>query len=203
MRIIVERPADRHLDQFRFLAVAVWLADLGLIAAPRAIGPIIGAHQARIVDKAVGEQEIDRVLAQLPRRGAVAARLATGQRGDGIIGADEISFLLGATLLRGRNMRPAVMRDFMAVAHDRLARAWMALDGEARNEPGGADAVRLEQSEDALRANKAELAARERRRAGHTAGDEPGLRVEVEAQADDVARHPALPNVDTGANCIA
>src|SRR5207247_3568439 len=109
----------------------------------------------------------------------------------------------GAPLLRGRDVRPAVMRDLMAVAHDRLAGARMARDGEARNEPGGADPVRLEQSENALRANKAELAARERRRADHTAGDEPGLRVEVEAQADDVARHPALPNVDTGASRIA
>src|SRR5258708_1104778 len=84
-----------------------------------------------------------------------------------------------------------------------LTGARMALDRKAWNEPGGADAVRLEQSEDALRAEKPELPARERGRAGHAAGDEPRLRIEVEAQTDDVTRHPALPNVDTGAIHIA
>ena len=90
-----------------------------------------------------------------------------------------------------------------AVPHDGLTGARMALDRKAWNEPGGADAVRLEQSKNALRAEKPELPARERGRAGHAAGDEPGLRVEVEGQTDDVARHPALPNVDTGAIRIA
>src|SRR5262249_27246229 len=56
-----------------------------------------------------------------------------------------------------------------------------------------ANAVGLEQGQDALRADKAELPARERRRARHAAGDESRLGVEVEAQADDVARHLALP----------
>src|SRR5215472_15321576 len=80
----------------------------------------------------------------------------------------------------------------MPVGQQSLAGARMALDGKSRHEPGRANPVRLEQSKDALRADEAELPARERRRARHAAGDETRLRVEVEAQADDVARHLAL-----------
>ena len=38
-------------------------------------------------------------------------------------------------------------------------------------------------------ADGAELAARQRRRRGHAAGDEAGLGVEIEGEADDVAGH--------------
>ena len=91
----------------------------------------------------------------------------------------------------------------MAIPHDRLAGARMALDGKSRNEPGGTHTVRLEQGEDALRSHKAELAARERRRARHAAGNEARLRVEVEGEANDVARHLARSHVDTDATGIA
>src|SRR5260370_24570385 len=133
----------------------------------------------------------------------MAAPLAAGRRRDGIVRADKIRLLLGAAVLRRRDVRPAVVRHFMAVPHDCLTGARMALDRKAWNEPGGADAVRLEQSEDALRAEKPELPARERGRAGHAAGDEPGLRIDVEGQTDEAARHTALPNVDTGAIRVA
>ena len=131
--------------------------------------------------------------AQVPRRRAVSARLAAGEPGDGVVGADEIGLLLRAALLRRRDMRPAVVRHFVGVPHHRLAGAGMALDGEARNEPGRANAERLQQRQDAPRAEQTELPARERRRARHAAGNEPRLRVEIEGQADDVAGHLALP----------
>ena len=69
----------------------------------------------------------------------------------------------------------------------------MALDGEARDEPGRANAGGLEQGQDAPRADQAELAARQRRRRRHAAGDEARLGVEIEGQADDVAGHLGLP----------
>ena len=42
------------------------------------------------------------------------------------------------------------------------------------------------------RRHRAELAARQRRRRGHAAGDEAGLSVEIEGEADDVAGHGLL-----------
>src|SRR5262249_25688501 len=87
----------------------------------------------------------------------------------------------------------AVVRHFMPVSQQRLTRARMTLDGKSWHEPGRANAVGLEQSKNPLRADKAELPARERRRARHAAGVEPKLRVEVEAQAAEVARPLALP----------
>src|SRR5262249_39092360 len=112
-----------------------------------------------------------------------------GESGDRRVGANEVGLLLGAALLRGRHVRPAVVRHLVAVGDHRLAGARVALDGEARNEPGGADAAGLEQTQNASRPDQAELAARQRRRRGHAAGDETRLGVEVEGEADDVARH--------------
>src|SRR5438477_9353029 len=90
-------------------------------------------------------------------------------------------------------MCPAVMRDFMAGRDHGLAGAGMALDGEARDEPCRAYAKALEQVENAARADKAKFPARQCRRRGHAARDEARLRVEIEAQADNVARHAASP----------
>ena len=52
-----------------------------------------------------------------------------------------------------------------------------------------ADAARFQERQDPARGQCAELAARQRRRRGHAAGDEARLGVEIEGQADDVARH--------------
>ena len=149
------------------------------------------------------EQEVDGVLAQIPRRRAITARLAAGESRNRLVGADEIGLLLVAALLRGWNMRPAVVRNLVAVRGHRLARRRMALDGEAGHEPGGADAARFQQRQNPARADQAELAARQRGRRGHAARDEPGLRVEIEGQADDVARHLEPRSVDTSAIAIA
>ena len=136
------------------------------------------------------EQEIDGVLAQIPRRRAVAARLGAGQARNRIIGAHEIGLLFGARLRRRRDVRPAVVRDLVAACNYRVAFARPALDGEAGDEPGRLDLTAFEKIEDAARADgPAEFAARQRRRRRHAAGDEAGLRVEIESQADDVAGH--------------
>src|SRR5262249_58476665 len=84
---------------------------------------------------------------------------------------------------------PAMVRHFMAVPHDVLASLRMALDGEARNEPGRPNAARAQQMPDALRADQSELAARERRGARHPARNETRLGIEVESEAYDMARH--------------
>src|SRR5256885_638578 len=80
-----------------------------------------------------------------------------------------------------------------------VAGVGMALDGEAGNEPGGADAAVFQQAEDAAGAGEPELSARQRRRRGHPARNEAGLRVEVEGEADDVTRHVSLPGYNSNA----
>src|SRR3954466_8469282 len=120
----------------------------------------------------MGKQEIDGVLAQVPRRRTIAPRLAPGEPGDGIVGADEIGLLFLPALLRGGNMGPAVMRHLVPVPHHRLTGARMALDGKSRDEPGGADTGGLEQGQDTPGADEAELSTRERRRGCHATSDE-------------------------------
>src|SRR3954470_11715293 len=148
----------------------------------------------------MGQQEIDGVLAQVPRRRTIATRLAPGEPGDGIVGTDEIGLFFLPALLRGGNMRPAVMRHLVPVLHHRLTGAGVALDGKSRDEPGGADTGGFEQGQDAPRADEAELSARERRRGRHATGDEARLGIEVEGQAHDVAGHLYLPERGHGCN---
>src|SRR6516162_2683950 len=74
----------------------------------------------------------------------------------------------------------------------------MALDGEARDEPGRMQATRFEQGKDALRANEPELSARERRRRPHAARDETGLGVEIERETDDMAGQSGSPRKPVG-----
>src|SRR5262245_31747513 len=82
-----------------------------------------------------------------------------------------------------------MMRDFMPARDHGIAFPRPALDGEAGDEPGRWDAARFEEIKNAARGQRTELAARERRRRGHAARDEAGMGVEVEAEADDMARH--------------
>src|SRR5262245_8816984 len=86
-------------------------------------------------------------------------------------------------------MRPAVVADLMAVLDHGRAGVRVALDGEARDEPGAAQAMRFQERENPPRAGEPELAARQRRRAGHAARNEAGLGIEIEREADDVAGH--------------
>src|SRR6185503_12020784 len=64
-----------------------------------------------------------------------------------------------------------------------------AFDGESGNEPGRLDGARGEKVDDPARRERAEFAARERRRRRHSARDEAGLRIKIERQADDMAGH--------------
>src|SRR6476659_11171110 len=112
----------------------------------------------------MGEQEIDGVLAQVPRRRTIATRLAPGEPGDGIVGADEIGLLFLPALLRRGNMGPAVMRHLVPVLHHGLTGACVALDGKSRDETDSADTGGLEQGQDAPRADEAALSARQWRR---------------------------------------
>ena len=43
-RKIVQRPTDRHLDEFGFIAKMERLAELDSVAAPSAVGPVVGTH---------------------------------------------------------------------------------------------------------------------------------------------------------------
>src|SRR4029079_6022967 len=108
---------------------------------------------------------------------------------DVIVGADEIGLLLVTALVRVRDVRPRMVPDLVAAFGHGGAFLRPALDGEARRKPGRLDAALLEEFQDAARRHGAELAARQRRRRGHAARDEPGLGVEIEGEADDVAGH--------------
>src|SRR4051812_15490565 len=102
----------------------------------------------------MGQQEIDGVLAQVPRRRTIATRLAPSEPGDGIVGADEIGLLLLPALLRRGNMSPAVMRHLVPVPYHRLTGARVALDGKSRDEPSGTDTRGFEQGQNAPRADE-------------------------------------------------
>ena len=176
MRMVVERPADRHLDQRRRLPEAVGLAELGDVAAPCPVGQVVAAHQAAVVGEAVREQQIDGVRAQVPGRRAVAARLAAREAHDRLAGPQQVRLLLRAAHGGGGDVRPAVVGDLVPVRHHRRAFLGLALDGEARHEPGACGCrARPSNARMRPRGQRAELAARQRRRRGHAAGDEARL----------------------------
>ena len=170
----------------------VGLAEPRHVAAAGAIGPVVGGHQRGIVEEAVLDEEIERMVAQVPGWRAVAAGRSAGEATDRLVGPHQIRLLLLAALAGGRDMRPAVMTDLVAGGHDRLADLRIALNGEAGREPGGVDGARLEQIDNPARADQAEFTARQRRRRAHPTRNEARLRIEVEGEADNVARHGSL-----------
>jgi hypothetical protein len=65
----------------------------------------------------------------------------------------------------------------------------IGFEGVAGNIPGRLDAVARQQIENALGADDAELAARDRRRRQQTLGDFAGDGVKIERQAGDMSGH--------------
>src|SRR6266705_4476025 len=192
VRVVVERPADRHLDQARFLAEYRGLLQLDPVAEPNAVRGGVVPHHAAFVIEAVLEKQLDRMRAQVPRRRAVAAGVAAGEFPDLFVRAHQLRFLLLAREARRRHVRPAVMADFMARLQHTPTCLRISLEGMPRDEPGGGNAEFLEQRQYARGADHAELAARHRRRRGHAARDPAGNRVEIKSDADDVLRHALL-----------
>src|SRR6266702_163365 len=94
VRVVVERPADRHLDQRRFLAEYGGLLRLDPVAEPHSVRGGFVPHHASLVIKAVLEKQLDRMRAQVPRRRAVAAGVAAGEIFDLLVRARELRFLL-------------------------------------------------------------------------------------------------------------
>src|SRR6266702_3791517 len=91
---IVDPPADRHLDQRRFLAEYGGLLRLDPVAEPHSVRGGVVPHHAALVIKAVLEKQLDRMRAQVPRRRAVAAGVAAGEIFDLLVRARELRFLL-------------------------------------------------------------------------------------------------------------
>src|SRR5260370_41654804 len=106
MRIVVERPADGHLDKRRLLAEPIGLPKFRHVAPPRPVRPIVRAHEARIVEKAILDQKIDRVGAQIPRWRAITARLVASEAPDGLVRPLHARLLPFATLGGGPPMGP-------------------------------------------------------------------------------------------------
>ena len=120
VRIIVERPADRHFDEFRRFAEHRRLFQLDHVALTHAIRHVVVAHHAGVVGEAVLDEELHRIRAQVPARRAVAARIFAGNALDRFIAANEFLFFLLAREFHRRNVPPAVMADFMAGIDHRL-----------------------------------------------------------------------------------
>src|SRR6478752_672295 len=100
MRVIIERPADRHFDQPAEFAEHGGFFELDYVAPAYAVRRVIVSHHAAIVDKIVLEQQIDRMRAQIPRRRTITTRVASSQDPDLLISAHEARFLLLARQLR-------------------------------------------------------------------------------------------------------
>src|SRR5205807_6942155 len=98
-----------------------------------------------------------------------------------------VGLFLFASLRGVRDMGPAVVADLVAGRDHRLALARIGLDGVSGNEPSRSDAPRFEEVDQSPRPERAELAARQRRRRGEPAGDEARMRIEVEGEANEVA----------------
>src|SRR5207245_9461293 len=102
---------------------------------------------------------------------AVAAGVAAGEFFDLFVRAPELRFLLLAREAPGRDVRPAVVADLMTRLEHPQAGFRVGFQSVPGNEPGGGNAVLLEQGKNARCADHAELAARYRRRRGHAARD--------------------------------
>jgi len=167
--------------------------EIHLSAAAGEIRCVVGPHHAAVVAKAVRQQEIDGGTAQIPGRRAVALRLLTRQAHDSLVGACQIGLFLITAHTGIGNVRPAVVADLVAIGEDGFAFSRVAFDGEPWHEPGAADPHAVEEVQDPMRGQRAEFAARQGRGRGHAPCDKPRLRVEVVAEADDVARHARAP----------
>src|SRR5262249_8829081 len=104
-------------------------------ALPCPVGQIVRAHEARIIDEAVPNQEIDGIRTKVPGRRAVTARLAASQAQNGLVRALHVGLLPPPLLISRRHVGPAVMGDLMARLYHRLAFARIGLDSEAGREP--------------------------------------------------------------------
>src|SRR5258708_3502436 len=102
-------------------------------------------HHAAFVIEAVLEQQLDRMRAQVPRRGAVAAGVAARELLDLLVRARELRFLLFAREARGRHVRPALVSDLVAGLHDAGAALRVGFQRMPGGKPGGGDAVLLGQ----------------------------------------------------------
>ena len=190
MRRIVRGPVNRHLDQVRVPAPSRRALELQHVALSRIIRRVVVAHHAAVVLEPVPEHEIDRIRAQIPRRGAVTARILSRNAADRFIAANELLFFLFLRKARGRTVRPAVMRDLVTGIGDTLHGIRESLDRMAGDVPRSLDSMLLEQREQPRRGNAwSELAAGNPAGRGLAARDEARDRVEVERKTDDVFGH--------------
>src|SRR5258708_38012260 len=100
-------------------------------------------HHAAFVIEAVLEQQLDRMRAQVPRRGAVAAGVAARGLLDLLVRARELRFLLFAREARGRPGRPAVVSDLVAGLPDAGGGLRIGFQRMPTGKPSGGDAVVL------------------------------------------------------------
>ena len=192
VRVVVERPADRHLDQRRLAAAHERRLELGDVALAGEVAVVVVAHQRAVVLDAVLLQQLDRMRGEVPGRRAIAARQLAADALDRFIAADDFLLFLLARQRGGQAMRPAVMGKLVSrldIGRDGLRRA---VDRVAGREEGRLDAVALQQRDQPRDDHHVVLAARYGRRRRLPAGDEAGQMVVIEGEADDVARHAIL-----------
>ena len=193
VREVVERPAHRRLDQPGHVAEHGRLFELDHVPLSHPIRDVIVRHHATVVDESVPDQEFHRVRAQVPRRRAVTARMATGKFSDPLVGAHEPFFFLFTGKLGWRHVRPAMVPDLVAGVAYAPALIRIRRERMARDEPARLNPALLEQRQDPGRSDVgAELAARDRRGRGHAARNKPRHGVEIKRQTNDMSSHQNL-----------
>ena len=160
VREVVERPADRHLDQSGLSPAHEGRQKLRDVALAGVVAVVIVAHQRAVVFDAVLQQELDRMGREVPGGRAVAARELAADLLDQFVAAHDLLFLLLARQRDGQAMGPAVMGELVAgldIGRHRLGRA---VDRMAGREEGRLDVVARQQRHEAGNDHDVILAAR-------------------------------------------
>jgi hypothetical protein len=136
VRQIVERPADRHLDEWRRHAEMHRLLRVDDVAGASAVRQVVMRHHAAVVEKTVLQHQLDGTLAEVPGRRTVPAGLPAGQPLDRGVSAREDRVLLVAGEFSWRLVHVTMMRDLVIrCVHGRTG-VGIRCECVRRDEPG-------------------------------------------------------------------
>ena len=192
VRVVIQRPGDRHLHQRGVGPELQRLQQLDPVALARLVGDVVVPHHGAVVHEAMLHQQVHGHIAQVPRRRTIAARRLAGQAHDALIAPDQLLLLAFRPERGGHAMRPAMVADLMARGMHRRHAGRVAVDRVPRNEPGRRNALLVQQPQDALRRRNAEIAPADERGRGLPARDRGRGVVVVKGQADKQVGHGEL-----------
>src|SRR5271166_4046268 len=185
LREVVECPGDGELNQFDLLAPLVSAVTMRNIVPAAPVRLVVGAHHARVVYKAVFQEQADGVGRQVPARRAVALRRDPDapQRFQALLDYLALVLLVEIDLAL---VQVTMMPDLVAGVSDLGADLRERVDRVAGDVEGGLDLLACKQAKDAGNTNAcSELPAGQGGwRVGAEAAQPHGNRVEVEGQTD-------------------